>query len=47
MERLQVMYNLRFENYQYYLQRRKLSIQIDKIQMVYDFVNTESQWILQ
>ena len=43
MERLQVMYNLRFGDYQYCLQRRKLSIQIDKIQMVYDFVNTESQ----
>ena len=43
MERLQMMYNLRFWDYQYYLQRPKLSIHIDKIQMVYDFVNIESQ----
>lgn len=43
MEKLQVMYNLRFGDYQYYLQRSKLSIQIDTIQIVCDFVNTESQ----
>ena len=36
-----VMYNLRFGDYQCYLQRSKLSIQIDTIQMVCDFVNTE------